>query len=440
MKVDVKNVTLLHVGKCVSEPCVLRDDKTRGRCCAPVATEDIEVHCDDTTYNMTRVLSCGCGDCEIGIEVDVTGSVSVRKTVLGQIIVVPVNASLLVSGNDIDPNDTETFGNGLFSFTATPDSGRIAVRFYQASNDDFLPQVVSIDVPRDVSVISRQVVLQAKPDPVQLNAPLGGVIGTSPVAGSPRVTIPANSIVDADGNPYNGTVKVYPTFADPRDLDSISDAPGGFSFQNEEGESQDLQTNGVLGLFFEDDNGNPLQLSGKTTLTLNPDSLGIAKTDAGNPDSYAWTLDADTGKWKMAAPLKYATGRRKRAVFPVTATAQIIIPYPLPYINLDKPALRRLRCTLIVQVYADIMYTQPLSSLSLQVITMTPNGLIYMGYTIGYTNWKGRACVTVMCGFRHMIVLKPVLGQPIAHPTHHLQAGFNFVNLGGIVLFKYVQY
>ncbi|KAI0210648.1 hypothetical protein LSAT2_004598 [Lamellibrachia satsuma] len=181
-----KNVTLLDVGKCVSEPCVLRDDKTRGRCCAPVATEDIEVRCDDTTYNMTRVLSCGCGDCEIGIEVDVTGSV----------------------------------------------------------------------------------VLQAKPYPVQLNAPLGGAIRTSSVAGSPTVTIPANSIVDADGNPYNGPVKVYPTFADPRDLDSISDAPGGFSFQNEEGESQELQTNGVLGLFFEDDNGKPLQLSGKTTLTL----------------------------------------------------------------------------------------------------------------------------------------------------------------------------
>ena len=430
-------VTTLNVGECMSEPCVLRDDKTPGQCCVPVAIEEVEVQCDGTTYNMTRVLSCGCGQCEIGFEVDVTGSVSIRTNISGISTIVPVNATLLVSGNDIDPNDTQTYGNGLFSFTAKPEAERIVVRFYQETNEDFLPQVVSIDVPRGVSTISREVVLQAKPEPVSLDASTGGAVNTSPLEGAPVVTIPANSIVDADGNPYNGTVKVYPTFADPRDLDSISDAPGDFSFQNEEGESQELQTNGVLGLFFEDENGNPLQLSGKTTLMMNAASLGINATEEGDPDSYAWTLDADTGKWKMAAPLKYVNSRRKKRDLSVSVSVTIVIPFPLPYINLDKPVWKSIRCILIIQVYADVQFTQPLGDMSLQVITTTPNGQIYLTYTRGYVNRNGRACVTVLCGYRHIIVMKPLLGQPIAHPTHHLPAGFSFTNAAGaMVIFK----
>jgi len=432
--VSSNNVTTIDVGKCVSEPCVLRDDKSRGHCCVSVLTEDVTVTCDGFTYPMRRVVSCGCGVCDTDGDVDVSGAVSVQKSVDGQMVVTRVNASLAVSGNDIDPNDTDTFSDGLFSFTATPEAGSIVIRFFQQPSEDFMPQIVSIDVPRGVSSISRQVVLQAKPDPVPLNASLGGVVRTSSTDGSPTVTVPPNSLAYANGTSYSGTVNVYPTFADPRSRRSISAAPGEFSFENAEGESQDLQTNGVIGLFFETEGGEPLQLSGKATLTLDADTLGIGKTDSGDPDSYAWTIDADTGKWRMAAPLKSVGRRRKRAVVSITIIIQIIIPYPLPYINLDKPALRRMRCTLIIQVYADLWYRQPLSGVSLQVVTMTTNGLIYIGYTMGYTNWKGRACVTVMCGFRHMIILKPVIGQPVAHRTHYLPPGFNFINLGGMVV------
>ena len=435
--VNGNNVTTIDVGKCVSEPCVLRHDTRPGRCCGPVVTEDVTVTCDGFTYHVTKVVFCGCGECDNNGEVDVSGTVSVQKSIAGQIVVTRVNASLVVSGNDIDPNDTETYSDGLFSFTATPEAGRIVIRFFQQPSEDFLPQIITIDVPRGVSSISRQVVLQAKPDPVPLNASLGGEVRTSSTDGSPTVSIPPDSLVYADGTPYSGSVNVYPTFADPRSRQSISTAPGEFSFVNAEGESQDLQTNGVIGLFFETETGEPLQLSGKATLTFDADTLGIGKTDSGDLDSYAWTMDADTGKWKMAAPLKAVGRRRKRAVISVTIIViRIIIPYPLPYINLDKPALRRMRCTLIIQVYADMWYRQPLSGVSLQVVTMTTNGLIYIGYTMGYTNWKGRACVTVMCGFRHMIILKPVIGQPVAHRTHHLPPGFSFFNLGGMVVFR----
>ena len=128
-------------------------------------------------------------------------------------------------------------------------------------------------------------VLQAKPEAVPLNAASDGEVKTSSLDRSPSVSIPANSIVDADGGPYIGEVKVYSTFADPRYLDSISEAPGDFSFENEEGESQDLQTNGVLGLFFADDAGNSLQLSGKTTLMLHPEveALERRKMDIRTP-------------------------------------------------------------------------------------------------------------------------------------------------------------
>ena len=364
-----------------------------------------------------------------------SGTVRVRKTLFGKTTIVPVNASLYVYGNDINPNDTATFGNGQFSFSATPEAGRISIHFYQNDSADFLLQVRIVEVPRGASSVSLEVLLQAKPEPQPLNASLGGDVRMSADDGSPTVTIPANSIVDANGDPYEGTVNVYPTFADPSDLDSISNAPGEFSFDNEEGEKQDLQTQGVLGLFFQTDAGQPLQLSGKTTLTMDPDNLGIGQTEDGEPDSYAWTMDGDTGKWKKAASLVYVSKRRKRATLTLIVSVQVIIPYPLPYINLDKPALKRIRCTLIVQVYADAFYTQPLADTTLQVVTMTPDGRLYIGYAMGYTNNKGRACVTVMCGYRHMIVLKPLLGQPEAHPTHHLPTGFSAINIGAIVMF-----
>ena len=229
------NVTSLDVGKCVSEPCVLRGDQTPGRCCVPVAMVVVAVTCTGSDpYNVTKVVSCGCGECEDDGEVAVTGYVGIRDG--NATALVPVNATLLVSGSDdIDDNDTRTFGNGQFSFSATPKADKIVVRFYQDDNADFLPQVIVIDVPRGVATVSRQVALQAKPDPVSVDASVGGDVKMSSAKGSPSVQIPPGAIVDANGDTYNGTVKVYATFADPRVLESIADAPGDFSFNNEEG-------------------------------------------------------------------------------------------------------------------------------------------------------------------------------------------------------------
>ena len=433
------NVTSLDVGECWSEACVSRDDTSQGRCCAPVRTEQVEVRCDSLTYTMVRIVSCGCGECRSDYTVDVTGSVGVPRVKPGtpwDLIteIVPVNASLLVS-NGIDPNNTQTFGNGLFSFEATPQSGVIVIRFYQESNVDFLPQVVSIDVQRGVSVISRQVVLQAKPEPTTMDASLGGAVEMPSSAGPPTVTIPPGSVVDADGDLYNGQMKVYATFADPRFRESIASAPGEFTFIDSEGESRQLQTSGVLGLFLEADDGRPLRLSGTTELRLDADPLGIGETDDGKPDSYVWTLDPDQGNWKTPVPLCYDEVRRRRRAVSREVTANVTIPYPLPYINLDTPAMKRILCTLVVQVYADTLFTHPIGDMSLQVVTKSPNTNKYIGYTSGSVNRNGRACVPIMCGYDHLIIVKPLLGEPIAHPTHHLPAGFPFTNSGAIVSF-----
>ncbi len=425
------NVTSLDVGECLSEPCVSRDDTSRGRCCAPVRIEYVEVRCDNLTYTMTKIVACGCGECRHDDTVEVTGSVGVLRAKT----IVPVNASLLVSGNDIDPNDTQTFGNGIFSFTATPRAGVIVILFYQESNVDFLPQVVSIDVPRMVSAISRQVVLQAKPEPTTLNASRGGAVRMSSLGGSPILTIPPDSVVDADGNLYTGPMKVFATFADPRDRDSIATAPGEFTFVNSEGESQQLQTSGVLGLFMEAEDGESLRLSGTTELRLDADTLGIGETNDGKPDSYVWTLVAHAGNWIMAAPLNYDDNRRKKRAVSREVTANVSIPYPLSYINLDKPAMKRILCTLVVQVYADTLFTQPIGDMSVQVVTKLPDTDVYLGYTYGYVNRNGRACVTIMCGYDHLIIVKPLLGEPIANSTHHLPAGFGYTNIGSIVSF-----
>ena len=389
---------------------------------------------------MVRIVACGCGECRSDDTVDVTGSVGVLRVKPGtpwNLIteIVPVNASLLVSGNDTDPNDTQTFGNGLFSFTATPRAGAIVIIFYQESNVDFFPQVVSIDVPRGVSVISRQVVLQDKPEPTTMNASQGGAVEMSSSAGSPSLTIPPRSVVDADGNLYNGQMKVYATFADPRFRESIASAPGEFTFIDSEGESRQLQTSGVLGLFLEADDGRPLRLSGTTELRLDADPLGIGETDDGKPDSYVWTLDPDQGNWKTPVPLSYDGVRRKRRALSREVTANVTIPYPLPYINLDTPAMKRILCTLVVQVYADTLFTQPIGDMSVQVVTKLPNTNVYIGYTSGSVNRNGRACVPIMCGYDHVIIVEPLLGEPIAHPTHHLPAGFPFTNLGATVSF-----
>ena len=188
-------------------------------------------------------------------------------------------------------------------------------------------------------------------------------------------------------------------------------------------------------MFIETEDGRPLQLSGKTTLSVDTNALGIEETDDGQPDSYAWSFVAETAKWKQIAALKYAAGggRKKRATVRM-AQVTVIIPFPLPYINLDKPVWKRIRCTVIIQVYADIQFTRPLSDVSLQVITMTPSDVV-ITYARGYVNRDGRACVTILCGYKHIIVLKPLLGEVIPHPTHHLPTGLTYENVGGKVIF-----
>ena len=419
----------MDVGRCEPRPCAVRGDTVAdgALCCGPVATTPVQVICDGFQYQLGRITACGCAECAEGKTVSITGSLRVLIVADGTTRLERCSGTYVYGGDQLGITSDE----GDFAFDVEPESQRVTVTFSSTNSDtNFVTQIVVFNIPRGVTEVERLVVVNPKPPPQTVDASAGGELDVKG-AGLPsavKLTLPPNSVVDSQGNPVTGNVKVFATFADPRSPDGITAAPGEFAFDDDEGESQDLITNGVLGLFIEDDDGNPLMVSGKVTLTVDTQALGIGENDEGQPDTYAWIMDPESGKWKMSAPVVYERKSRRKRQATRKATVRISVPWPLPYINLDKPADKRSRCIVVVQVFADLTLQDVLPSVSIQVLTLPEKGTIFQGFTTGSTNEDGIACVPIRCGYRHVIVVKSSLGTPSPHARHNLPDGFPFAN------------
>ncbi|XP_021379492.1 cartilage intermediate layer protein 1-like [Mizuhopecten yessoensis] len=143
---------------------------------------------------------------------------------------------------------------------------------------------------------------------VENTVSMGNISGMPALA---EMTISKNSYVDASGNPYNGVVKASVNIFDPRNLSSISAAPGTFEFTDAEGDTQDLQTFGVVVIDLEDEYENKLNVVGNVTITL--DATLVESTYSGNvTDAKLWGLNKVTGQWEEVGSMVVETSKRRK--------------------------------------------------------------------------------------------------------------------------------
>jgi hypothetical protein len=123
--------------------------------------------------------------------------------------------------------------------------------------------------------------------------------------GGPTVSLPAGGFVDADGNPYAGTVNVEATFydleSDWSDVEAgneINATPGDFTAIDANGEFQTLESFGMFQVNLTDPAGNELNLANSAGAPV------VLPLQSLTPEAYAvgdtipmWSYDEVTGRW-----------------------------------------------------------------------------------------------------------------------------------------------
>ena len=414
---------------CSAEVCTKSAGKvTPSSCCAAIKTVQVPVRCSDYQYMLTKVVACGCAECYS----------RVKDTYLhGKI--------LLKNGKKLEPMDSSveirllgvgyqgqsrhSYDGGMFNFMIPVQlidgTGRLTAVFSQRSRQARILEQIKVIHYVEGTSTQALIILRAKPTPVTYSSAKESTvaIGEQGEGQAGSVKFPKEAFAHATGRTFAGEAKVYPTFYDPREPEDIQSAPGEFTYDTEEGETQELQTHGVLGLHVFDHYGNILHDKELVNLQLDTVALGIQNAN-GRPDASLWELESTSGNWKRMADLSYRR-RERRQASKEYAVADVKIPYPLPYLNLEKPLNKSSMCEVKVALYTDSAYTQPLAGGYVQVLTKDPNSNTYLGFTSRVSNQKGVACVPIPCGYSHVLSSLSTW-YLIPSKTHQLPSGFNF--------------
>lgn len=130
--------------------------------------------------------------------------------------------------------------------------------------------------------------------------------GTIAIGDNSEVTFQANSLVDQNGNPYDGAAIIYAHYIDPslENIDQIM--PGNLSAMNAEGEMNVLQSFGMLNVEIESTTGEELNINAPATLEVEVPSTLMGKAPAQLP---LWYFDETDGLWKEEGFAEYQGGK-----------------------------------------------------------------------------------------------------------------------------------
>ena len=409
VNIDDVMVSSVNLGQCKNVPCVTQTSSPSDtKCCMPANTRPLLVECEDFSYEIKQTLSCGCADCVYNKKVTVSGRVN-------NVDVAVTDAYVLY--DDVIYNVTD----GQFLFEATPMAGRVT---FDVKSKYFVSQLVTLDVSVGLTQMYVEVTVVAKPTPFVVDVTTGAEleVDTPGLPSAVSVTIPQDSFQDQNGNPVTGNVNVFLSFSDPRKTDGLDSAPGEFTFQNSEGETQHLLTFGVVTMEVEDAGGNDVFLSGKAILQIDADAL-LLEFDT---RMIIWNIVGTTGQWEESGELTFSGNRRRRRRQTTPGnlvTGQTIIRRRSINIDIRLPPVQL--CTVSVYLYYGEDFSVPLRGAGVTG-TVTINQLVTFRST-AHTDHTGRACLSVLCGAEHMVKYHSPDGV-IAHATHFLPDGFAFSN------------
>ncbi len=174
--------------------------------------------------------------------------------------------------------------NGSFSINNLTPATKVSVIF---SNAGYVSTTKVVDVfsGKDTFID----VMMLKVDTVTTVNPS---VNSTVDSGKASVYIPANSIVDVNGNIVTSDVTVKMAAAAPEDNNYLELFPGKFTGVISGGEEVPLKSYGFVNINFEDNSGNPLNVASGMNLTI---TMEASENDP--PDIPLWYLDQNAGLW-----------------------------------------------------------------------------------------------------------------------------------------------
>ncbi|XP_021379507.1 cartilage intermediate layer protein 1-like [Mizuhopecten yessoensis] len=332
--VQADNTNLYEVGGCAKKTCRSSNNEdglcgpTKKFCCKPSSEEERTIQCSDYTLQVIVVTGCSCGECS-SADIRVQGQVNGLNTGVALRL-----GTIYVNGASV----ARTTSSGVFSFTLPTGTLSVALTIEDTIFKTLLTttRLLTFDESMEGAVDQKITLMEAAPR-ISIASDVKNTLSMGNSSGMPAIaemTIPPNSYVDASGNLYNGVVKASVNIFDPRNLSSISTAPGSFEFIDAEGDIQDLQTFGVVVLDVQDESGNKLNVAGNVTIKL--DAALVESTYSGNvTDAKLWGLNTVTGQWEEVGSMVVETSkRRKRQIVRKYLVGQVSIS-AFQAINLD---------------------------------------------------------------------------------------------------------
>jgi len=138
----------------------------------------------------------------------------------------------------------------------------------------------------------------------QINANDGGTLSHS---SSAQITLPAQGIVQENGNLYEGNVAVAMAWIDPSAIDLPQRMVGDLSGIDEDGIKRSLSTFGMLQVELLDDNGNELNIAEGNTATL-VFPVPSAMQNAAPQTIPLWSYNEEQGTWIQEGEAYYDNG------------------------------------------------------------------------------------------------------------------------------------
>ncbi|CAH1803329.1 unnamed protein product [Owenia fusiformis] len=381
---------MFPVGKCQRNSCLVSDMVEAAEyCCGPTRQEVRQLSCNGYNLSAVVTLECGCMSCN-----QLNTSNPLDENEPTAITYVPVEG--VFKGRAYDSRDInrpllygDVFLNGEkvsftgldgeFEFKIPRPTTRIVVMIREnLIPDDFIETSKAFDLPRDFSgTFLKDFPIKRKSNIVEIDSkqaqsmPMARDLSTNEPAA--ELHIPGDSFYTNNGEKYEGTVKASIDFIDPRDPASIDEMPGDLTSVNENGEVEQLDTQGQFHMSFNDANGKPLSLKGKVEVAVEAEFIG--ETNASYTDVKLWTYNADTGRWVVEGPLRPISStrslslRRKRQSYTIFVGDIVIRDYY--WVNFDRKVLDY--CYVNVRAYKDSSSQSPLSASAFEPTVIAQN-------------------------------------------------------------------
>lgn len=279
----------------------------------------------------------------------------------------------------------QTNGKGEFTIAGpAPRADRLAVNFaapgfmnttrvYEATKRVGGPGTVVVVWPR-VAGNGNTVVIWPRSAAVTLDAMRGGKV---PFRNGGGVTLPERALVDGNGRPVSGKVKVTLTYLDVTDREQLRAAPGDFTARMLNGRIRLLESFGIFEISATDLNRRPVNLVRGKTARL---ELPVPRRRTAPLSTGLFSFDQRSGRWIEAGKL---TRESKALLFTATIN-QVNVSW-----NADDIAE-----TACMKVQVINPFTNPPNQPEANAF-VSVTGVTYSGGGSAITDSNGIACLSV---------------------------------------------